>query len=673
MILFDRSGNIYQVFQIEEKNLVPANKYVEYLPDIPEGWVLFVDYNGDGKKDIFSNGDRGIVVFKNIAGDGQPVQWEKVADPLLTTGFSGKINLIANAADVPAISDIDSDGDFDILVYNFAIGGHIRYNKNLSQEQFGNADSLEYEINTRTWGQFEECDCNLFAFNGETCEDISAGRVMHAGGKALLAFDDDGDGDKDLLVGHEQCIEFYFYENMGDGDSAFMIDFSNTFPHVTNPANFHLFPSGFYEDLDFDGIKDLIVAPGFAENIEYKIDFGHSNWLYTNEGEDDDPLFLFKKNNFIQDKMLDFGENTVPAVADLNADGQLDLLVASNGYWNGQIFSGYVIELENLGSIDSPSFAVRNRNYLDLASLEIINPKINLVDYDGDQIVDLTYSGFKLPNDVISWVLINQAERGAPFSFDINEKERINLPETATVNDNPTFFDVDEDGFVDLLLGKNGGALEYYKNSSNNSFSLIDPAFLGIDRAFTLERLNVVASIADLDRNNKADLLATDSRGIGRVYFDFQNQSDPYTAIELVRKSEITENHLPLIFDKVAWISSANLSNNGSESMIVGGSRGGLQYFYNTSIGSGGNGGTELVINIYPNPIGDPTGLHINSNQDVAVEIISMLGQRVLDPFKVQRFSTVILDVAHLQNGTYIARTESESGGSKALLFMILR
>ena len=86
LILYDRSANIYQIFNRISGSLVPANELCVLLPDVPAGWILFVDYNQDGKKDVFSNGERGIIVYKNIAEDGQPVQWEKVADPLLTTG-----------------------------------------------------------------------------------------------------------------------------------------------------------------------------------------------------------------------------------------------------------------------------------------------------------------------------------------------------------------------------------------------------------------------------------------------------------------------------------------------------------------------------------------------------------------------------------------------------------
>ena len=115
-----------------------------------------------------------------------------IADPVLTLTNSGIINLQVNITDMPAIDDIDNDGDLDILVYNFAIGGFIRYHKNMSMEKTGTCNTLDYELVSRNWGFFEECEC-YYAFQtfGETCPPLSQGRIMHPGGKSLLLIDMD--------------------------------------------------------------------------------------------------------------------------------------------------------------------------------------------------------------------------------------------------------------------------------------------------------------------------------------------------------------------------------------------------------------------------------------------------------------------------------------------------
>ena len=58
-----------------------------------------------------------------------------------------------------------------------------------------------------------------------------------------------------------------------------------------------------------------------------------------------------------------------------------------------------------------------------------------------------------------------------------------------------------------------------------------------------------------------------------------------------------------LKFDQKSWVATADLFNQGTESIIVGGVRGGLQIFENTSIGSNGGNNKPIEVKIYPNPI----------------------------------------------------------------------
>ena len=384
LLVYDRSANTFLIYQ-EINGVYVLNNDLDYvLPRFNAGWIVFADYDGDGKKDIFNNGERGIVVYKNVSKTQGPAQWKMVANPLSTTGFSGKINLIANAADIPGIADIDNDGDLDILVYDFAVGGTIRFNKNMSEELYHNADSLDFEIDNRRWGDFDECQCNLFAFGDQTCADIESGRVAHVGGKSILTIDNDGDGDKDLLLGHEICEELYFFQNDGDTSHAHFTGFSVQYPNAEHPANMYIFPAGFYEDVDFDGVKDLLVSPNVYSNIGFMMDLRHSSWLYHNAGENGHPDFQYVENNFLQDDMLDLGEKAVPALVDYDADGDFDLVVAANGFKLGGAYVGYVSLLENTGTPTDPSFQLAQQDLLNLSSLQWNNPRIVFSDFNGD-------------------------------------------------------------------------------------------------------------------------------------------------------------------------------------------------------------------------------------------------------------------------------------------------
>lgn len=232
LVLYDRSSNLVNTFINTSGEFIYNPDYRIYLPEDLQGWILFKDYNCDGKKDLFSNSNFGMKVYQNITASGSEPDWELVADPVLTLGSSGMINLQVNITDVPAIDDVDGDGDLDVLVYNYAIGGFIRYHKNMSVERSGSCGLLDFELVSRNWGFFEECDCHVYAFEefGETCGDLAQARVMHPGGKSLLLIDMDNDGDKDFLGGHEQCDEFYFLENKGTAEEARMNEFSEDFP-----------------------------------------------------------------------------------------------------------------------------------------------------------------------------------------------------------------------------------------------------------------------------------------------------------------------------------------------------------------------------------------------------------------------------------------------------------
>ena len=107
-------------------------------------------------------------------------------------------------------------------------------------------------------------------------------------------------------------------------------------------------------------------------------------------------------------------------------------------------------------------------------------------------------------------------------------------------NDTPFFTDVNDDGLIDLLIGKSTGRLEYHKNQGNDEspyFVLEDPAFLDIDDDFIEFKINLVPFVIDIDLDGNDDLITTDYTGVMTVYLDYKNDPEPMYEIVYNEKS----------------------------------------------------------------------------------------------------------------------------------------
>ena len=83
--------------------------FEKYFPSV-ENWIILCDYDGDKRKDLFTSTSAGVKVYRNIS-VGSNIKFEVVSEALFSEGFSSKINLYVAASDIPAIGDLDGDGD----------------------------------------------------------------------------------------------------------------------------------------------------------------------------------------------------------------------------------------------------------------------------------------------------------------------------------------------------------------------------------------------------------------------------------------------------------------------------------------------------------------------------------------------------------------------------------
>src|SRR5688572_27245561 len=159
LFCFDRANNRIVPFinggTPNQVDYTYAPEYVKYFPE-PRLWAFTYDFDCDGKKDFITLSDtyNGIKAYKNISSTPGSLQFVLFSDKLMSQYPTTYTNMFASYGLVPAMSDVDNDGDVDILCWNNGMGGMVEYNKNLSVENGFGCDSLQFDFITSCWGNF---------------------------------------------------------------------------------------------------------------------------------------------------------------------------------------------------------------------------------------------------------------------------------------------------------------------------------------------------------------------------------------------------------------------------------------------------------------------------------------------------------------------------------------
>ena len=300
---------------------------VNFFPKI-EGWLQTPDFNGDGKRDIFTYVPGGIKVYKNISTPGSGLQFQLETPMINYNSNSGfPVNIYLTEVDFPGIVDVDFDGDLDILTFHI-LGVYLVYYQNLSMELYGDADHLEYKVKDKCWGKFAESEYINSIYMDSYCNYKSvnpklAGKGPKHTGATITPLNLNGDSLMDILLGDVDFFTLNALTNGGTRDSAHIIAQDTVFPSYDTTINLVTFPLASYLDIDNDSVKELIVSP--FESAHYKPEALESVWLYENSGTTDNPNFNFIKRNFFQDEMIEVGDNAMPEVVDVDGDGLKDI------------------------------------------------------------------------------------------------------------------------------------------------------------------------------------------------------------------------------------------------------------------------------------------------------------------------------------------------------------
>lgn len=632
LILFDRTANKVLTYLVQEQQYIYSPEYEAFFPDDLTNFLLLRDLNGDGRKDLFTGNPFGIKVYLNIS-TGDIPDWQHLlfqnSNVVLTTGFSGKTNVQLQADDVPSIADMDGDGDLDILCMNFSGNGKIEYHKNV-----GSITAPDFVRITQAWGGLTECGCGEFAFNNAGC--ISNGRIQHAGGKFLLTLDVNADNQMDLIFSESECNKLFLFINQGTSENAVFTQ-ATVFPD--NLKNNGVYPVAFYEDMDFDNIKDLIVSPGVFERSDDITDFSQSLYLYKNILSNNNPQFATPVN-FLQNEMIDVGENACPAFFDYDGDGDDDLFIGSLGVQQGGLFRSTLSLYENTGSQQQPVFKLVTTDFANLSIYAIYNLKPQFADINQDGTNDLMLTATNQSGQTLLHYILNASTISLSLQSGL---AATNL--SVFFNENIHIYDINKDGLQDALVGKANGAVEYWRNNGNAaspSWLKENTAFLGIGQSFLRQNPSIL--ISDLNKDAKQDLIIGLQDGTLQILSDFATAVNFDNAEEELIFNILSRQFEVRNFGGPVWSSSYNTANQNY--LVIGNRLGGLQLLKAKTL--------ENNFSVFPNPASKNQSVFVESTTAGIVQIYSAQGQFISTVPALK--GTSELSFAMLSAGVYLLR-----------------
>lgn len=410
----------------------------------------------------------------------------------------------------------------------------------------------------------------------------STNQPQHAG-SAVTALDLDGDNDKDVLLGDISCNTLSAIYNGGTTQVAQGTSQDASFPSDNMPVNLSIFPAAFHIDVNNDGKRDLLVSPNSQNTSQNYTSLwyyknigtdGHPNFKKQSErflihdmidvGTGAKPVFedldadgltdLIVSNDFYYNpngsmiSSLAFFKNTgaqgqpvftmitrdldslsnigiqsaYPAFADLNGDGKKDLLLggedgrltlltnqSNNGvihFDNPQLFYQSI----DVGNLAAPEFAdIDNDGLIDLIIGErngnvnyyrntgtATSPYFTLITPNWGNVTTAPYQqgsltfGFCKPKIISkngSRLLLCGSGKGYLYFYKDLNQQTFTLVDSmfqdiwTGTNSAPALFDFNNDGNTEMIIGNTSGGLVYYTGKVfNQSISLEEKSKVNI-------------------------------------------------------------------------------------------------------------------------------------------------------------------------------------------------
>lgn len=682
LVIFDREGNRISTYLNDgisnQISYTYAPQYERLFPKLND-WLLMRDYNGDGKNDIFTAAPGGVKVYLNTSNNNN-LTFELKESLLLFQYGSIRTNVYVEQQDIPAILDVDDDGDIDILTFHKSIdtsGESIYWYKNLSIDKFNRKDTFDFVIGKECWGKFREsyddCRVNLQYPNGicglggrvldsyseQEFKDFFSPKSqdpMHSG-STLTIFDANNDGKKDILIGDLSCSNMYMLYNGTNNISPEMTSVTRYYPN-TKPIDVFLFPAAFLIDVNNDGKKDLIIAPNTPNNSD---NFENIQLYLRNDSSTGANIFNYHSNNFLESEMIDVSEGSAPTFVDYNGDGLEDMVISNTGYYTASgVYTSGLALYENIAAslTDLPKYSLVSRDWMNLSSLNIRNMAPSFGDIDGDGDLDMVAGAL----DGTLHYFRNNAAPGQAINLTYIPNF-FNGADVGNVSV-PFVYDLNNDGKPEVIVGERFFNINLFSNIgtlANPNYTLTTDSLWKIDMSDIINypsgRTSV--AIAKLHRfTNEKYLLVSNGNAVVYIFKNLPN--DYYSPIP-----NFTTQYDSLYLTN-GYFGGSNISYpisvkdlNGDQlpELIAGTPQGGVLFFWNASnFMSVNNESLQRNVSVYPNPATHSINIYADFEFNT-IRILNINGQ-ILKSYNGINDQSINID--DLSNGMYFIECQGK-------------